>query len=642
MRLIFLSVNYRIRIVLIGFLFQILNSHSAIAMDSIVDKNHKPNILWIVSEDNSPLLGAYGDDFATTPNIDLLAQQSIVFNNAFANTPVCAPSRFSILTGMHANAMGTNNMRSRYSVPDFVKPYTDYLRAEGYHVTNNNKTDYNYASSSDIPLGKHLSYKDWQKIDSKIWDKGTYTDRQENQPFFHVYNIFESHESQLHSPIKNRKHDPERVKLPPYHPDTPEIRADWALYYDRITQMDHLVGQKLSELKAANELKNTIVFYYSDHGGALARSKRFLYDTGTKIPLMVYVPEKFKHLLNNDLSNRKDQIVDLVDLAPSLFYLAGIEIPEHMHGQNIFKLTSEETKHYSYLYRGRMDVRIDLVRALRSKQFKYIRNYMPHRPNGQHLAYLWKAPSVRSWQSTCLRGECNTTQERFWQNRQAEELYDTTNDPWEVNNLVGDPDLQGQLLSMRKDLKAMNRHYKDIGFIPEGELVLRTQNTTGYDLVRQADFPINLIIETAELASRANSENLVLFIQRLSHPEAAVRYWAAVGCGILQAESKPAKAVLISRLNDPSADVRIAAAEALIYIGAEKEALTQLMLHLKHPSAMVRIHAANVLEAIGSKAEPIANELQAMVDSMQQLKAERKLPDEYHLLTALSYTASKF
>ena len=631
MRLIFLSVNHRIGIVLIGFLFQILNSHSAIAMDSIVDKNHKPNILWIVSEDNSPLLGAYGDDFATTPNIDLLAQQSIVFNNAFANTPVCAPSRFSILTGMHANAMGTNNMRSRYSVPDFVKPYTDYLRAEGYHVTNNNKTDYNYASSSDIPLGKHLSYKDWQKIDSKIWDKGTYTDRQENQPFFHVYNIFESHESQLHSPIKNRKHDPERVKLPPYHPDTPEIRADWALYYDRITQMDHLVGQKLSELKAANELKNTIVFYYSDHGGALARSKRFLYDTGTKIPLMVYVPEKFKHLLNNDLSNRQDQIVDLVDLAPSLFYLAGIETPEHMPGQNIFKHTSEETKHYSYLYRGRMDVRIDLVRALRSKQFKYIRNYMPHRPNGQHLAYLWKAPSVRSWQSTC-----------FWQNRQAEELYDTTNDPWEVNNLVGDPDLQGQLLSMRKDLKAMNRHYKDIGFIPEGELVLRTQNTTGYDLVRQADFPINLIIETAELASRANSENLVLFIQRLSHPEAAVRYWAAVGCGILQAESKPAKAVLISRLNDPSADVRIAAAEALIYIGAEKEALTQLMLHLKHPSAMVRIHAANVLEAIGSKAEPIANELQAMVDSMQQLKAERKLPDEYHLLTALSYTASKF
>ena len=165
---------------------------------------------------------------------------------------------------------------------------------------------------------------------------------------------------------------------------------------------------------------------------------------------------------------------------------------------------------------------------------------------------------------------------------------------------------------------------------------------TGYDLVRQADFPINLIIETAELASRANPENLVLFIQRLSHTEAAVRYWAAVGCGILQAESKPAKAVLISRLNDPSADVRIAAAEALIYIGAEKEALSQLMLHLKHPSAMIRIHAANVLEAIGSKAEPIANELQAMVDSMQRLKAERKLPDEYHLLTALSYTASKF
>ena len=638
-----LILIYRTRLILVSLLLQLIINSSAVAMDSNHhSKKLKPNVLWIVSEDNSPLLGAYGDNYATTPNIDLLAQQSIVFNNAFANSPVCAPSRFSILTGMHANVMGTNNMRSRYSVPDFVKPYTDYLRAEGYHVTNNNKTDYNYSTSSDSYLNKHLSYKDWQKIDSKIWDRGSYIDRQEDQPFFHVYNIFESHESRLHRPIKSRKHDPEQVKLPPYHPDTPEIRADWALYYDRIMQMDHLVGLKLSELKAANELENTIVFYYSDHGGALARSKRFLYDTGTKIPLMIHVPEKFKHLLNNNLGKRTDQIVDLVDLAPTLFYLAGIEKPEHMHGQNIFKPTSEETKHYSYLYRGRMDARIDLVRALRSKQFKYIRNYMPHRSNGQHLAYLWKAASVRSWQSTCLQGQCNATQERFWQTRQAEELYDTTSDPWEVNNLANDPDSHGQLLSMRNDLKAMNRDYKDIGFIPEGELIRRTKNTVGYDLVRQADFPIDLIIETAELASHANLESLVLFIQRLSHPEAVVRYWAAVGCAILQAESKPAKAALISRLKDPSADVIIAAAEALVYIGAEEEALTELMLHLKHPSAMIRIHAANVLEAIGSKAKPVANELKIMVDSMQQLKAQEKRPNDNYLMTALSYTASKF
>lgn len=630
-----------IRAILILLFTQMLIISSLYAMDNAIDVALKPNILWIVSEDNSPLLGAYGDELATTPNIDSLAKQSIIFDNAFANSPVCAPTRFSILTGMHANAMGTNNMRSRYRVPNFVKPYTHYLRAAGYHVTNDNKTDYNYATSTDIPTDKHLSYQDWQAIDGEIWDQGDYTNRQENQPFFHVYNMYESHESRLHRPLKNRMHDPSKVKLPPYHPDTPEIRADWALYYDRITQMDYLVGQKLAELKAANALENTIVFYYSDHGGALARSKRFLYDSGTKIPLMVHVPDKFRHLLSYKMGDRTNQIVDIVDLAPTIFYLAGIKQPPHMHGDNIFSITSKKDKSYSYLYRGRMDVRIDLVRALRDKQFKYIRNYMPHRPNGQHLAYLWKAASVKSWQTTCQQGRCNPIQQRFWQTRQAEELYDTTNDPWEVVNLANDPAFRHQLTSMRKDLQATNRYYKDVGFIPEGELIDRTRTITGYELVRQASFPIDLVIETAELASVADPENLSLLIKRLSHPEAVVRYWAAVGCSILKSQSMPAKAALIARLNDTSADVKIAAAEALSYLNAEEKALAELMLQLTHPSAMVRIHAANVIDAIGRKAKPVAKELQIMVNSMQQLKKEGKLPDENYLLTALSHTVSK-
>ncbi|MDG2035781.1 MAG: sulfatase-like hydrolase/transferase, partial [Pseudomonadales bacterium] len=200
-----------------------------------------------MSEDNSPLLGAYGDEYATTPNIDELAKQSIVFDNAFANSPVCAPTRFSIITGMHANAMGTNNMRSRNSIPTFVKAYTHYLRAAGYHVTNDNKTDYNYATA-DVSNSALLSYKDWQALDSQLWDKGTYTDREQGQPFLHVYNMYESHESRLHMPLDNRRHAPEDVTLPPYHPDTPEIRDDWALYYDRISQMDSLVGKKIEEL----------------------------------------------------------------------------------------------------------------------------------------------------------------------------------------------------------------------------------------------------------------------------------------------------------------------------------------------------------------------------------------------------------
>ena len=597
----------------------------------------KPNILWIVSEDNSPLLGAYGDTFATSPHIDQLAQQSLVYDNAFANTPVCAPTRFSILTGLHASVMGTGNMRSRNRVPAFVEPYTHYLQAAGYYVTNDSKTDYNYATV-DTEAGKALTYSEWQVLDSRLWNEGSYTDRAPEQPFFHVYNIFESHESRLHSPIKNRQHDPTQVTLPPYHPDTPEIRADWAQYYDRITQMDALVGKKLAELKAAGELGNTIVFYYSDHGGALARSKRFVYDTGTKIPFMVYVPTQFKHLVQHPMGERTAQIIDLVDLAPTLLYLAGVESPDYMHGENIFSANTKGQKEYAYLYRGRMDVRIDLVRALRGKRFKYIRNYMPQRPNGQHLEYLWKAASVRSWQQKCQQGQCNKTQQRFWQARPAEELYDTHTDKWEVNNLAVNPLYKRTLLKMRAALKSENRRYKDVGFIPEGELAARTKAITGYELVRQDGFPIELIIDTAEIASLGNHKNIPLLSERLEHPEASVRYWSALGLGILKEQARPAKGLLEKRLQDSSADVQIAAAEALIHLGDSEQALAVLITQLKNESPTIRIHAANALQEIGSKAKPVAGQLQAMVAAMEALKAQGKLPGENYLLSALSHT----
>ena len=597
----------------------------------------KPNILWIVSEDNSPLLGAYGDTFATTPHIDQLAQQSLVYDNAFANTPVCAPTRFSILTGLHASVMGTGNMRSRNRVPAFVEPYTHYLQAAGYYVTNDSKTDYNYATV-DTEAGKALTYSEWQALDSRLWNEGSYTDRAPEQPFFHVYNIFESHESRLHSPIKNRQHDPTQVTLPPYHPDTPEIRADWAQYYDRITQMDSLVGKKLAELNAAGELGNTIVFYYSDHGGALARSKRFVYDTGTKIPFMVHVPTQFKHLVQHPMGGRTAQIIDLVDLAPTLLYLAGVESPDYMHGENIFSANTKGQKEYAYLYRGRMDVRIDLVRALRGKRFKYIRNYMPQRPNGQHLEYLWKAESVRSWQQECQQGQCNKTQQRFWQARPAEELYDTHTDKWEVNNLAVNPLYKRTLLKMRAALKGENRRYKDVGFIPEGELAARTKAITGYELVRQDGFPIELIIDTAEIASLGNHKNIPLLSERLEHPEASVRYWSALGLGILKEQARPAKGLLEKRLRDSSADVQIAAAEALIHLGDSEQALAVLITQLKNESPTIRIHAANALQEIGSKAKPVAGQLEAMVAAMEALKAQGKLPGENYLLSALSHT----
>ncbi len=599
----------------------------------------KPNILWIVSEDNSPLIGAYNDSYATTPNIDAFAKKSLIFDNAFANSPVCAPTRSSIITGMHANAIGSGNMRTRYKIPDFVKPYTYYLRAGGYYATNDSKTDYNIATA-DVPEGKLLLESTWQAIDSKFWDVGDYSQRKPGQPFFHVYNIMASHEYNVHNPKKKTNHKPEEFKLPPYHPDTPEIRADWASYYDSITNMDTLVGEFLDKLEASGDLENTIIFYYSDHGGVIARSKRFVYDTGTKIPFIVHVPEKFKHLLQNDMGTRTDDMIDIVDLAPSILHLAGIEIPAHLQGHNIFSSSIKQAKKYNYLYRGRMDERIDLVRSLRDKKFKYIRNYMPHRANGQHLNYLWNAASMLSWEQECLNNRCNKVQQRFWQLRKPEELYDIEVDPWEVNNLADKPQYQQVLLSMRETLKEKNRRYKDIGFIPEGELVKRTQDITAYQLVRQPSFPIDLILETAEIASLGQEKHINLMIERLSHQEAAVRYWAAVGLIVLQEQASPAKAALLNSLNDSSADVQIAAAEALSHLGDVKPSLETLMKHIHHGSPMVQLHAANVLEAMGSKAKPVAKELLDIVKQMEVIKAQGDSPWENYLLAALSHTVS--
>lgn len=623
--------------IVIGLLILLINVSAVFASEANVDR---PNILWIVSEDNSPLIGAYGDTYATTPNIDKLAKKSIVYDNAFANSPVCAPTRSSIITGMHANAIGTGNMRSRNKIPDFIKPYTYYMRAAGYYATNDSKTDYNYATA-DIPDGKILLESTWTEIDSKLWDVGDYSNRQPGQPFFHIYNIMDSHEYNVHTSVTKTKHIPADFTLPPYHPDTPEIRSDWASYYDSISKMDSLVGKKLAELDAAGELENTIIFYYSDHGGVIARSKRFIYDTGTKIPFMVHVPEKFKHLVKRAKGSRTDQMIDTVDLAPTLLHLAGIEKPAHLQGHNIFSAAIEHTKKYNYLYRGRMDERIDLVRALRDKKFKYTRNYMPHRATGQHLNYLWNAQSIRSWQQECLNNRCNKIQQQFWQLKEPEELYDIESDPWEVNNLAKSPAYNHVLSSMRESLQEKNRRYKDIGFIPEGELAKRTKDITAHQLVRQPSFPINLVIETAEIASLGKEKYIDLMINRLSHKEATVRYWAAVAFIVLKEKALPAKELLLTRLNDSSADVQIAAAEALSHIGYQQESLAILMKHIMHGSPMVQLHAANVLEAMGDKAKPVAKELRSIVNSMEKLKAQGDFPWENYLLAALSHTVSK-
>lgn len=553
-------------------------------------ENKQPNILWIVSEDSSPFMGAYGDEFATTPHIDQLAERSVRYEHAFATAPVCAPARSTLITGVYPTSMGTQHMRSTNPIPSQIRFFPQYLREAGYYTSNNAKKDYN---TIDQP---------------EAWDESsntaTYKNRKPGQPFFAVFNIGISHESSLHKPVDKLRHDPEKVPIPPYHPRTPEMKHDWAQYYDKIEDMDARVGEILQELEEAGLAENTIVFYYGDHGGVLGRSKRFMYESGLRVPLIIHFPEMYQDLAPEKAGSSTDQLVTFVDFAPTVLSLAGIPIPGYMQGQAFLGEQKAAPREYAYAFRGRMDERIDMVRSVRDKQYRYVRNYMPHKIYAQYLEYLWKAPSMRSWEEAFKEGKTNEVQSRFWKEKPVEELYDVTSDPHNIKNLAQDPQYKAVMDRMRKANSEWIMDIKDVGFMPEAMILDKVKSTTMYAYARSGDYDLEQILETAEMASRGDVAQLDRLIERLSDPNPVIRYWAATGCTILGDRARPARNELIQLLNDAEVSVRIAAAEALYELGETGTALKTLTAALQVDNKMARVQALNVLEVMGEDARP--------------------------------------
>lgn len=568
------------------FLFFIISIDSK----SQQQKEDLPNILWIVSEDNSPFLGAYGDEFATTPHLDQLAAEGVLYLNAFATAPVCAPARSTLITGVYPTSMGTEHMRSSYPIPSFIKFFPHYLKEAGYYTSNNAKKDYN---TIDQP---------------EVWDESsntaTYKNRKPGQPFFSIFNLNVSHESSLHAVSDELNHDPEKVAIPPYHPKTPEMKHDWAQYYDKIEQMDAQAGAIIKELEEAGLADNTIVFYYSDHGGVLGRSKRFLYESGLHIPLIIRFPPKFKHLAPGNPGSKTDRIVTFADFAPTILNLANIPAPDYMQGQAFLGKDLKNPSEYAFAFRGRMDERIDLSRSVRNKNYRYIKNYMPHKIYGQYIAYLWKAPSMQSWEEEYKAGNLNETQVRFWNQKPAEELYDVEADPHNVNNLASQPQYQDVLLQLRKANIEWVLSSRDVGFIPEAFMEEISNKTTLYEFAQSKDYVLEEILETAELASSRDNKNLGELLKRLNNREAIIRYWAATGCTVLGKKAAAAEEPLLNLLNDPHVSVQIAAAEALYYLGQKDKALITLKSALQHDNKMARVQALNVLEQMNEDARP--------------------------------------
>ncbi len=564
-----------------------------------------PNILWIVSEDNSPFLGAYGDSFATTPNLDKLAAEGVLYEHAFASAPVCAPSRNTLITGVYPPSMGTQHMRSKYALPAFIRFFPTYLREAGYYTTNNFKKDYNVAVDQ--------SEQAWDESSKEA----TYQNRRPGQPFFAVFNHTVSHEKSIHTsiPSVNLRHDPERVPIPPYHPPTEEMKHDWAQYYDKVEDMDRQAGDLLAQLEADGLADNTIVFYYSDHGGILGRSKRFLFESGLRIPLIVRVPERYKHLIDLPPGSKSNRLVSFIDFAPTVLSLAGIEIPDYMQGNAFMGESAIEDLAYAFGFRGRMDEVYDLGRTARDERFRYVRNFMPHRIYGQYLSYLWRAPSMQSWDSAFQAGGLTEVQSAFFQPKPTEELYDVRVDPHNTQNLAGNPAYAEDLRRMRQATFDWMATIRDAGLMPEAEMIHRTGDSSTYEYVHSDAYPFDRILETADWATQRDPAYVPALLDRKDDPNEAVRYWVATGLTILSKEKPEVSAVLAQLCMDQSPNVAIAAAEGLLNTGENELGLSVLERYLDHPEEKVRVHALNIIRVIGEAARPLFPKLRKLVET---------------------------
>jgi arylsulfatase A-like enzyme len=527
--------------------------------------SEKPNILWLVTEDNSKhFLRLYDTSGAVMPNVEKLAENGIVFNHAFSNAPVCSVARSTIISGCYAPRVGAQyHRRAKFvPMPDSLEMFPYYLRQAGYYTTNNSKEDYNFIKSN------------------KVWDESSgsasYQNRKPGQPFFHVQNFGITHEGQLHFSEKEMESnptqtDPDSIIPFPYHPNTLTSRYTIARYLDLHKQADDAIGDFLEQLKADGLIDNTIIFYYGDHGGVLPRSKGYIYESGLHVPLVVSVPEKWQHLLPLKRGSQSDAFIQFIDLAPTVLDLAGVVIPDQIDGKpflgrNILK-TELEKRNTAFSYADRFDEKYDLVRAIRKGKYKYIRNYEAFNVDALFNFYRYKMLLYQEWAALFEAGKLNDIQQQFFKPRTPEALYNLEIDPHEVNNLIEDSKYKNILHELRKDLREQVKSMPDLSFFPEP-----------YFLENGLDNPVQFgqshkkeiaeLVEIADLSLMPFHKAKKEIGKALKSNNPWQRYWGLITCSAFgeQAASFYRKAKKIAR-NDKEALVRIRAIEFLMLNG---------------------------------------------------------------------------
>lgn len=559
------------------------------AQTSVSVDRPRPNILWIVAEDASPHIGCYGETAIRTPHLDVLAAEGVRFDRAMVTGPVCSPSRSAMITGMYQTTLGAHNHRSQtregkgggnqryydsYVLP--VQSVPELFREAGYYVANAGeaKEDYNFVTPRPL------------------YDKGDWSDRPDkSRPFFCQIQLQggKARGARVADPVRT-----DAFSLPPYYPDTPVIRRDWAQYLNTWVKTDAEVGEIIERLRSAGELEKTVIFFWTDHGISHLRGKQFLYDEGMRVPLIVRFGDSRR------AGAVRSDLVQQIDIAATSLSLAGITVPANVQGRDIFA-PDYKPRSYAFAARDRCDETVDTIRAVRSDRYKYIRNFMSWMPAAQPNAYKDAKEIVREMRKMYAAGSLSELQARpFVAPRPTEELYDLQADPHETINLAGRPDFRDHVREMRQVLYRWMEEAGDPGLVPEPILEdMGRRHGSKYAAMnvpenRRLISSLISIIEAGESADRSSLR------QALRSNEPAIRYWAATWLGVLQ--DAPSIDLIRARTQDDCPAVRVAAALALCRLGSAEDGAELLAKHINNDNLIVGMYAIRGLEQIGPEA----------------------------------------
>lgn len=539
-------------------------------------KKERPNILWVTFEDTSSYeFGCYGNKDVHTPNADSLAAQGIQFMNAWSVAPQSSPARSSLITGCYAPTYGMDVHPVSYDTPADIF-FPQRLREAGYYCTNNSKTHYNSTNNNKA-----------------CWDECTKTasynspKRGKDQPFFAVFNTVTSHMGRVRTFHTDGRRDytkegiyTELLTLPSYVPDLPEVRSDYAGHLEAVQDVDTWLGFFLKDLKDKGLDDNTIIFFFSDHGGCVPRGKGYLYESGLKVPLIAYFPEKWKHLANGK-SGKDNSLVNFTDLGPTVLSLAGVKPTKNMQGNAIFgEYASKEERKVQFAFAANQLHHFMPVRAVTDGHIKYMRSYIPYRQFALRNYYQWGMPSNKAWDKLVL-GNHNTNPDwaLTFDAHPAEMLFDLDKDPGELHDLSSSPEYAEVLAKMRNELSNHIRSTHDLGFF------LPTSRTGHvlYDVVRKEKYPMEELYKLVEAAGIGDIASLPLFEKAIASSHRDMRFWGAVGYAELAHKKQISQCPqsLADLLKDEDPYVASEAAYAVAYLGKPQEGIARLINPVK-------------------------------------------------------------